>query len=241
MKNALVIGSSCVDVVIKIHHLPTTGEDIHPQSQSFMAGGCAYNVANIIKRAGENVTFITPVGGAGVFGMFVKTQLDFWGFSDYITLPKSENGCCYCFVEDRGERTFISCHGAEYTFNSKWMAKYKNTDFDYGYFCGLEVEEETGAELISYLKGASIKNLFYAPGPRGVHIGKEKTGAIYALHPILHINDSEAMALGNGESVERSAIKLFEKTKNTVIVTLGDRGALWYDGAFHTMPAVKTQ
>ncbi|MEG1972107.1 MAG: PfkB family carbohydrate kinase, partial [Oscillospiraceae bacterium] len=26
-----------------------------------------------------------------------------------------------------------------------------------------------------------------------------------------------------------------------VIVTLGDKGALWYDGAFHTMPAVKTQ
>lgn len=39
MKPALIIGSTCVDVIINIHHLPKTEEDIHPTSQSMAIGG----------------------------------------------------------------------------------------------------------------------------------------------------------------------------------------------------------
>ena len=38
MKPALIIGSTCVDVIINIHHLPKTEEDIHPTSQSMAIG-----------------------------------------------------------------------------------------------------------------------------------------------------------------------------------------------------------
>ena len=62
MKNVLVIGSTCVDVILRIDHLPKTEENIHPHSQRFAVGGCAYNVANILGRAGAEMTFITPVG-----------------------------------------------------------------------------------------------------------------------------------------------------------------------------------
>lgn len=50
-KNVLVIGSTCVDVIIRVDHLPRTEENLHPESQRFAIGGCAYNVANILGRA----------------------------------------------------------------------------------------------------------------------------------------------------------------------------------------------
>ena len=52
MKKILVIGSSCVDVIIKVDHLPKRGEDIEPEYQKMLPGGCAHNVAYVIKACG---------------------------------------------------------------------------------------------------------------------------------------------------------------------------------------------
>lgn len=58
----------------------------------------------------------------------------------------------------------------------------------YGYVCGLEVEEKTGGLLVDYLRNAPIDRIFYAPRPRGAGIAIERQNALYALHPILHLN-----------------------------------------------------
>ena len=229
MKNALIIGSSCVDVIIRIDHLPKTEENLHPDSQRFAIGGCAYNVANIVGRGGAQMTFVTPVGLRGVFGGFVKKELDALGFADYVELPDEENGCCYCFVENSGERTFMSIHGAEYTFDPAWMEKYNGREFDYGYVCGLEIEERTGEKLVSYLETAKIGTLFYAPGPRGAGIKKELTDRLFALHPVLHLNVGEAKALSGESETETALAALYARTGNTVIATDGSAGVHVYD------------
>ena len=46
--HVLVIGSTCVDVIIRVDHLPHTEENLHPDGQQFAIGGCAYNAANIL-------------------------------------------------------------------------------------------------------------------------------------------------------------------------------------------------
>ena len=239
MKNVLVIGSTCVDVILRVDHLPKTEENIHPESQRFAIGGCAYNVANILGRAGADLTFITPVGRKGVFGPFVREALEKQGFASMIDLPDGQNGCCYCFVEKNGERTFASVHGAEYTFDPAWMTPYEGKSFDYGYVCGLEIEERTGEKLVSWLETANISTLFYAPGPRGTRIRKELTDRLYALHPVLHINAGEAKAMAGTDALEDAVKMLHKKTGNTVIVTMGERGACAYDGrTLITAPAI---
>ena len=224
MKNVLVIGSTCVDVILRIDHLPKTEENIHPHSQRFAVGGCAYNVANILGRAGAEMTFVTPVGRKGIFGGFVREKLNALGFTDYVDLPDEENGCCYCFVEKSGERTFASLHGAEYTFDPAWMKPYEGKHFDYGYVCGLEIEERTGEKLVSYLETAPIGTIVYAPGPRGARIRKELTDRLYALHPVLHINSSEARALSGFDNLDDALRALHARTGNTVIATAGADG-----------------
>ena len=228
MKNVLVIGSTCVDVIIRVDHLPRTEENIHPDSQRFAVGGCAYNVANILGRAGAEMTFVTPVGRQGVFGGFVRSHLEALGF-DYVDLPDAQNGCCYCFVERNGERTFVSVHGAEYTFDPEWMKRYTEEKFDYAYVCGLEIEEKTGERLVEYLESAQaqIGTIVYAPGPRGMRIKKELTDRLFALKPILHLNESEAKALAGIDDLDNALHRLYRRTGNAVVATRGAQGVRW--------------
>ena len=237
MKHALVIGSTCVDVIIRIDHLPRTEENLHPQSQRFAVGGCAYNAANVLMRTGAPTTFVTPVGGRGVFGDFTRKALVALGAKDYVELPDAENGCCYCFVEKSGERTFMSIHGAEYTFDPAWMAPHAGKRFDYAYVCGLEIEERTGDALIGYLETAPVDTIIYAPGPRGATIPKERTDRLLALRPMLHLNEGEALALSGEGELYDAMRSLFARTGRPVIVTRGAKGADWIDEAGrHSVP-----
>lgn len=242
MKNALIFGSSCVDVMIYVDHLPHTEENLHPQGQRFAVGGCAYNVANIMGRGGADVTFVTPVGLRGVYGPFVKRTLDRLAFADCVTLENEENGCCYCFVESSGERTFMSIHGAEYTFDPAWMVAYAGKHFDYAYVCGLEVEERTGERLVAYLESAPIGTLVYAPGPRGARIDRRLTDRLFALHPMLHLNAGEAKALSGRETTAEAMAELFARTGNVVIATDGAAGVHYYDETgVHTVPGERAE
>lgn len=267
MKQLLIIGSTCVDVILRLDHLPTTGEDMHPV-QRFAMGGCAFNVAQVPKAYDVNLRFVTPIGDHGVFSDFVRAHLDNAGFRGPITVPDSENGCCYCLVERSGERTFLSVHGVEYSFHAEYMEAFAGEHFDYTYICGLEVEETTGGELVAWLEAHPdiAGTVVYAPGPRGIEVDADRTAHILAMHPILHLNEQEAQALagineskmqtlaamgddkdpvlagmsGSEEPVLAAAQALHAKTGNMVIVTCGADGVLWIsaDGSVHSAPSV---
>lgn len=245
MKRLLIIGSTCVDVILRLDHLPTTGEDMHPV-QRFAMGGCAFNVAQVPKAYDVDLRFVTPIGDHGVFSDFVRAHLDNAGFRGPITVPDSENGCCYCLVERSGERTFLSVHGIEYSFHAEYMDAFAGERFDYTYICGLEVEETTGGELVAWLEAHPdiAGTVVYAPGPRGIEVDTDRTERILGMHPILHLNEQEAQALAgmsdSEEPVLAAAQALHAKTGNMVIVTCGADGVLWIsaDGSVHSAPSV---
>lgn len=236
MKPALIIGSTCVDVIINVHHLPKTEENLRPTAQSMALGGCAYNVSHILRLLGAPHTLLSPVGG-GMYGDYVAGQLRAEGVPVAVRLPKQENGCCYCLVEATGERTFLSCHGAEYTFQKEWMAPYPADHYGLAYICGLEVEEPTGEALIEYLEENPALQVFYAPGPRVERIGKAKNDRILALRPILHVNEREAAVWSGQAAYREAAARLHAITRNTVIVTLGAAGAYCVDAAGNSFTA----
>lgn len=246
MKRLLIIGSTCVDVILRLDHLPTTGEDMHPV-QRFAMGGCAFNVAQVPKAYDVDLRFVTPIGDHGVFSDFVRAHLSNAGFRGPITVPDSENGCCYCLVERSGERTFLSVHGVEYSFHAEYMDAFAGERFDYTYICGLEVEETTGGELVAWLEAHPdiAGTVVYAPGPRGIEVDPVRTARILAMHPILHLNEQEAQALAgradtDADPVLAAAQALHAKTGNMVVVTRGADGVLWIsaDGSVHSAPSV---
>lgn len=223
MKPALIIGSTCMDVIINLDHLPRTAENLRPHSHSMSLGGCAYNVAYMMRLLHGPHTFITPVG-SGSYGDYVARELTKRQIPILVRVPDQDNGCCYCLVEASGERTFLSVHGAEYTFQKSWMDPYPSKDYELTYVCGLEIEEPTGIHLIEYLEEHPGLQVCYAPGPRGVKIPSWKQERMMNLHPFLHLNLQEALELSNAHSFEQAADILYSRTKNTVVITLGAQG-----------------
>jgi len=239
MKQTLVIGSAVVDVIINIPHLPKTGEDIHITRQTRSLGGCAYNVSDILRHFSVPYSLCTAVG-SGIYGDFVRKQLQERGVPIYVSRPE-ENGCCYCMVEADGERTFIVDHGIEYTFDESYLEHIDTESIDSVYVCGLEIEEKTGWNIIGYLKKHPAYTVYFAPGSRIMEIQRDRMAEMIALHPIIHMNEGESLAFTGEGSVEQAARAIYGKTQNVVIITQGEKGSYCYDGADHyadPVPAV---
>jgi len=236
MKKILVIGSTAVDVILRLDHLPVTGEDINVSGQWLSLGGCAYNASDMIRRFGVPYILFSPVG-TGTYGDFVRARLREKGIPVVIPTPEQENGCCYCLVEAGGERTFLSCHGAEYRFRREWFDRLDPGEISEVYLCGLEVEEPTGDVILDFLERHPAITPFFAPGPRISSIGKEKMRRLLALRPVLHLNAQEAAAAAAEYAgqppadVREAAHALQRLTGNTVIVTLGAEGSCYDTGA----------
>ena len=233
MKQTLVIGSAVVDVIVNIPHLPKTGEDVHISTQTRSLGGCAYIVSDVLRHFGAPYSLCTAVG-TGIYGDFVHKKLEEKGVPIYVTRPE-ENGCCYCMVETGkgGERSFIVDHGIEYTFYEEYLEKIDTASIDSVYVCGLEVEEYTGWNIIDYLRKHPEYTVYFAPGARIMEIQPDRMEAMFALHPILHMNEGESLAFTGEKTVEEAARAIYAKTGNAVIVTLGEKGSYCYDGADH--------
>lgn len=241
MKQVLVIGSTVTDVIIHLDHLPTTSEDVHVIKQTMSLGGCAYNVSDVIRLFQIPYTLFSPIG-TGTYGHFVREALSERGVKSPIPTPEQENGCCYCFVEASGERTFVCHRGAEYRFRPEWFDLLDADTIDSVYICGLEIEESTGTHIVRFLEEHPALQVYFAPGPRIRILAPKILTRIFALSPILHLNETEALEYTGESTVESAAHALYEKTHNTVIVTLGERGA-YYESSEKAafVPGVKAE
>lgn len=251
MKQALIIGSTVVDITVRLPKLPYTGQDMNITSQSMSLGGCAYNVSEALRHFKMPYTLFSPVG-VGVYGEFVRRNLDDKKLSFILPTSKLDNGCCYCFVEDSGERTFACYRGAEYQFQKDWFRLLDLSAIDRVYVCGLELEEPTGEAILEFLEEHPELTVYFAPGPRIMSIPPKIMDRMLSLSPTLHLNAKEASEFtrvhlneGNSESrlelasLHMTASSLMERTKNCVIITLGAGGAyiLEVSGSHAHIPA----
>lgn len=241
MKKILVIGSTVADIIINVDYLPTTAQDVHLHSQSMSLGGCAHNVSDMIRHFGAPYILYSPVG-TGLYGDFVRGELAKKGIESPVPTPDQANGCCYCFVEDHGERTFIVDHGAEYLFYKEWFDALNVDELSCVYICGLEIEDKTGSTIVDFLEAAGLP-IFFAPGPRIHMIGDDLMKRIFALKPVLHLNEDEVCRYTGKEEIGDAAAALYAQTDNTLVVTNGSNGAYYYDadGLHHVAGVTCTQ
>jgi len=239
MGRLLFIGSVVADVIVRLPELPRTGDDVNIMSQQVSLGGCAFNAYSAARLLGADCALFAPVGG-GIWGDWVRRALAERGVSTLIPPQQDANGCCYCLVEPDGERTFLCEHGAEYRFQPEWFDLLDGETYDGAYLCGLEVEEETGGVLIDYLEEHPPRTLYFAPGPRICHIPPSRMARILSLHPVLHLNESEALQFTCADTAEEAAFRIHSITGNAVVITLGGSGAYVYKpGCGSVIPACK--
>lgn len=219
----LFIGSTVADVLIRTPFLPRTGDDVNITSQQVSLGGCGFNAFYAANSTGlAACTLFSPVG-TGLWGDWVRAALKARGLSTAVPPVDAPNGCCYCLVEPDGERTFLCEHGAEYRFQPEWFQGLGH--YEGVYLCGLEVEEPTGGVLLDWLEHHPPGRLYFAPGPRILHIPPEKMAWLMALCPTFHLNAAEVCAFTRCDDVPQAARMLHSLTSGDVIVTLGAEGA----------------
>lgn len=241
MKKCLVIGATMLDIILEVNSLPQKGKDIYAKNQSIAIGGCAYNVANIMKILDIPYTLFSPIG-TGIYSNIIQSQLNTIGLQSLLTIDNSDNGYCLCLVEKDGERTFITIPGIESSFQENWFNQIFADDYSSVYVCGYELEGEGGEHIISFLEKHKTLTIYYAPGPRITHISLDKQKRIMNLHPILHLNELESIEYTHCDTYKNAAKSLAEITKNSVIITRGKKGAYLYEnGIGISIPAHKTK
>lgn len=228
MKKCLVIGAAMLDIIMEIDRLPKTGEDIYASGQCMNVGGCAYNVSSILGHCNIPNTLFAPVG-QGMYGTFIAESLHRTDQMSPIRVQDADNGYCLCMVEGGGERTFITVPGIECEFRTEWFDQLDLTGYDCVYVSGYEIEGAGGDAILTFLEQHQELTLFYAPGPRITYIDAEKTERMNRLHPILHLNEAEALAGAKQQTVQAAADTLFSHTNQTVIITMGAQGAYLYE------------
>lgn len=226
-RKALIIGSTAVDVIIEIDRLPKTGDDVNTKSKVLNVGGCAYNVASMLSYLSKDFDLISPVG-SGYFGDFVNKTLVMNGFPPPLARVREENGCCYCFVENNGERSFVCHRGAEYVFRDEFFEGITPEEYDVIYFCGLDITGDTDDPIVRFLKrthkicGSQHPTVFFAPSPQIDLIPEGIFNQIFDLNPIIHLSESEYNALSKKLG---TAEDILTKTKAPLIITQGSSGA----------------
>lgn len=225
----LVLGAAIVDIIMKIPKLPKSGEDVLCTERKVTVGGCAYNVANILRGFNVDHDLFVPIG-SGMYADIIRKTLNEDGYDVLISDSEMDNGYCLCLVEDDGERTFITVKGIEGVHKNEWFNSLNMSEYENIYVAGYQVCEDKHDIIANWLIEQKNKNIFFAPGPVINDIDKNTMKKIFSTNPILHLNEKEALDFTKKRNVNDSILSLYKLTKNTVFITVGKRGTVLYDG-----------
>ncbi len=245
----LVIGAAIIDIIMEIECLPKKGDDVLCNNTATVIGGCAYNVASMLRNFKVDHDLFVPVG-IGHYGDIIRKDIEQKGYKVLAENAEVDNGYCLSLVENDGERTFITVQGAEANFNEKWFSSLNTDDYNAIYIAGYQTLGNSGKVIANWLMKNLHTKIFYAPGPLLATIEKNTLNSIFSSNPILHLNKKEILEFFNekdfevvdSRTLEKHILNMYELTKNIIIVTLGEEGTIYYDGKeFLTVPTSKVK
>lgn len=225
----LVIGSSNTDMVIKCEHLPAPGETILGGNFFMNAGGKGANQAVAAARLNGDVTFIAKVGN-DVFGkqaieLFNKEKIN----TEYVFIDeKNPSGIALINVDAKGENSITVAQGAN---GNLLIDDIKPLDHVIEQadiiLAQLEIPIET-IEHVATIAKQYNKTFILNPAPAS-SLSDELLNKISIITP----NEKEAAMLTGIEinsidNAKQAAQILSSKGIKTIIITLGEDGALLY-------------
>ena len=227
----LVIGSSNVDLIMKMDRLPQRGESVTDAVFMQTFGGKGANQAVAAAKAGGAVTFINCVGDDS-YGSQVKANLRQAGIdTSYIfTESGTATGTALIMIGGEGENYLGVAPGANYRLSRSHVDQVKDLIAAAEMVVvQYEITPDTLEYTIDLAHQAGCKVLFNLAPPKPV-----KDAALGKVD-ILVVNETEAAFLC-GFSVEdeaqawRAVDTLQAKGPRTVILTQGAQGCLYASG-----------
>ncbi|WP_147125813.1 ribokinase [Shimia ponticola] len=226
----VVLGVFVADTTHRADRMPRMGETLLGKSFALGPGGKGSNQAVAAGRAGADAHMITKIG-EDAFGDMAMALWDRSGVTPAVTRMETEaTGCAFIFIDDAtGDNAIIITPGASGTITPADIDARRDLIAGADIFM-TQLEQPLDAAMcgLKLAKEAGVTTLLN-PAPAA-----DLPDEMLALCDIITPNETEAEML-TGQSVktledaEKAAAILRKKGIGTVILTLGERGALLVD------------
>ena len=232
MPRVCVVGSANLDYTVALPRLPRVGETVSSGTLLVNRGGKGANQAVAARRLGAEVRLIGCVGDDDA-GAAMRRALDEQGIGveGVVTAPGVATGTALIFVDREGHNQIGVAPGANHRLTVE-MARAGEPSIEWAQV--LVSQLEVPVPVVRWaLETARRHGVPTVLNPAPVQeLSDELLGLVTYLTP----NAGEVAALTGIEvsdldSGRRAAARLCERGVGTVIITLGEEGALVYDGA----------
>ena len=232
MGAVIVVGSVNVDFSVRVDRLPGPGETVTGGTFERQGGGKGANQALAAARVGASVRLVAAVG-TDELGRTALDELEAAGVdvSGCLRLDTEATGIAVIVVDRHGENQIAVASGANGRLDGAAVeAALSGVDGQDGdvLLAGFEVSDAAVLAAATWAAARGVR-LVLNPAP-----ARALPAEIRALHPILTPNAAEAMALASMHDAEHAAHALHALTDASVIVTLGQGGALLLDDGIAT-------
>jgi ribokinase len=239
-----VVGSVNTDLVVFLPRLPTPGETVSGQDLLTGGGGKGANQAVAAARLGADVHFLARVGDDDFGRLAIQSMVDAGISGDaLLTTSRTPSGVALIFVAEGGQNMIAIAPGANMRLTAEDVeAAWPRLAEAHVLLLQLEVPMEATLRAAHLARRDDLRVVLNpAPAP-----SEPLPPALLQLVDVVVPNEAEARSLtgidvGDLEGAERAARRLCELGARAAIVTLGERGALVYDGRVTHVPALSVE
>jgi ribokinase len=239
----VVIGSINMDLVVRAPHVPHPGETVLGHSFATIPGGKGANQAVAAARLGGDCHFVGRIGD-DAFGQQLLAGMKTVGIDcDHVDITEGvATGVALIVVDELGENAITVASGANSQLSIQDIEAAKPLIAS-AKVCllQLEIPLETASYAIRLARSLGVEVILdCAPAPAA-----EKVPQTLFDADIITPNETEAMILtGEPAAGKREsrlvAAALVERGARNVVLKLGEKGALCYDGSrFEHVPAFR--
>ncbi|MBX3566726.1 MAG: ribokinase [Rhizobiaceae bacterium] len=239
-KPVVILGVFVADTAYRAARQPRLGETILGNDFKLGPGGKGSNQAVAAGRLGADVTFMTRLG-LDAFGDMARSTWSAAGVAQaVIDTPESYTGAAYIFVEEgSGNNAIIVAPGAARLISPADIDAHADLIRKAGVFVTqLEQPIDAAQRALELARAAGVTTILN-PAPAAA-----LPDAIFALCDYVTPNETETeeltgLKVATVEDARRAADVLIGKGVGTVIVTLGEKGALIHGkGVSEHVPAI---
>ena len=222
-----VVGSFMMDLVVQCNRLPLEGQTIVGQDFNTFVGGKGSNQAIAAARLGANVSMIGRVGTDN-FGDELLKNLSAEGVDSQFVVKDTEmgTGVAMITVDANGDNTIVAVPKANMSLNPDNIDQAESA-IAVADILLLQLE----VSLLAVQRAAEIAKANGVPVLLNPAPARRIPMELMSLVDILVPNETETefltgFRLTDMESIKSAAKHLLEESVPTVVLTLGDQGAL---------------
>jgi ribokinase len=226
MNKIVVIGSSNIDLIMKMDHLPEKGETVTDAEFFQVYGGKGANQAVAAARAGGNVAFVSCVGEDAYTPQMVVNYINDGIDTGYVFPEKGvASGHALIMIGGLGMNYISVAPGANYLLKPGKIDQARSLlDEAAMIVMQYEIPEETIKYVIDFANKKGIPVMWNVAPARAFDF------SYIPKVNILVLNEVEAgflagMEVNNEQDAEIAAARLVKTGVEKVIITLGSKGA----------------